>query len=129
MNDSNIPEINFITLVLTLSSSAWVGLGKVADPISGEIREDLKGAKYTINVLLMLRDKTKGNLTDEENKVMNRIISDLQANYAETVFSSKEKKETPSSDAENSESSDEKSSKSSEPEEIEDENLSNREDN
>ncbi len=115
MNDSNIPEINFITLVLTLSSSAWVGLGKVSDPITGEIREDIKGAKYTIDVLLMLREKTKGNLTDEENKVLNSIISDLQVNYAESVYSSKKKQETPSSDAE--------SSKSSAPGEKEDENL------
>ena len=118
MNDSNIPEINFITLVLTLSSSAWVGLGKVSDPVTGEIREDIKGVKYTIDILLMLREKTKGNLTDEENKVLNSIISDLQVNYAETVFSSKKEQETPSSDAE--------SSKSSEPGEKEDENLINR---
>jgi hypothetical protein len=115
MNDSNIPEINFITLVLTLSSSAWVGLGKVSDPVTGEIREDIKGVKYTIDILLMLREKTKGNLTDEENKVLNSIISDLQVNYAETVFSSKKEQETPSSDAE--------SSKSSEPGAKEDENL------
>lgn len=85
-NGNYVPEVNFATLVLTLSSSAWVGLGKIADPISGEVKKDLKGAKYTINVLLMLREKTKGNLNTEEEKVLNGIISELQANYAGTVF-------------------------------------------
>ena len=88
-DNSYLNEVNFVSLVLTLSSSAWVGLGKIADPISGEIKQDLKGVKYTIDLLLMLRDKTKGNLTDEERKILDGSISELQANFAETVFSKK----------------------------------------
>jgi hypothetical protein len=79
-------EISFASLVVTLSSSAWVGLGKVADPISGEIRKDLAGARSTIEILLMLREKTKGNLAADEERLLNGLIADLQANYAETVF-------------------------------------------
>jgi hypothetical protein len=86
-DSSYLGEVNFVSLVLTLSSSAWVGLGKIADPISGEIKQDLKGVKYTIDLLLMLREKTRGNLTDDEKKILDSSISELQANFAETVFS------------------------------------------
>ena len=51
---------------------------------------DLKGAKFSIDTLIMLRDKTKGNLTADEQKLLNGVIADLQANYAETVFSAKQ---------------------------------------
>jgi hypothetical protein len=83
---SYVPEANFTSLVLTLSSSAWVALGKVADPVSGEIKKDLRGAKLTIDLLMMLREKTRGNLSGDEERLLNAIISDLQGNYAETVF-------------------------------------------
>jgi hypothetical protein len=87
-DDSYVSELNFSSLVLTLSSSAWVALGKIADPISGEINKDLKGAKYTIDLLVMLRKKTKGNLDPEEERMLNGALAELQSNYAETVFSS-----------------------------------------
>lgn len=112
--DSYLSEVNFVSLVLTLSSSAWVGLGKIADPVSGEIKQDLKGVKYTIDLLLMLREKTSGNLTDEEKKILDGSISELQANFAETVFGSDKEKASPSSDAEGPEPDDQGSSDSSE---------------
>ncbi|HEB30169.1 MAG TPA: DUF1844 domain-containing protein [Spirochaetes bacterium] len=112
-NDSSLSEVNFVSLVLTLSSSAWVGLGKIADPISGEIKQDLKGVKYTIDLLLMLREKTRGNLTDEEKKVLDGSISELQANFAETVFSSDNEKAPSSSGGEGPGPEDKDSSDSS----------------
>lgn len=117
-NGNYVPEVNFATLVLTLSSSAWVGLGKIADPISGEVKKNLKGAKYTIDVLLMLREKTKGNLSTEEKEVLNGIISELQANYAETVFAGDhddqdhDDQEEPSTDSRPTTSAEEKLSES-----------------
>ena len=106
MSENYIPEINFASLVLTLASSAWVGMGKIADPISGEIKKDLNGVKYTIETLIMLREKTKGNLTEDEEKVLNSLISELQSNYAETVFSD-EREEAPSKEESKSSSSEE----------------------
>jgi hypothetical protein len=84
-------EVNFASLVLTLTSSAWMGLGKIADPVSGEVKKDLAGARYTIEILFMLREKTKGNLTGDEDRLLKGVIADLQANYAETVFTGGEK--------------------------------------
>jgi len=91
--DSYIPDASFSSLVLTLSSSAWVGLGKIADPLSGETKKDLKSAKFTIDTLIMLREKTKGNLSDDETKLLQTVLGDLQANYAEVVFAGKESNE------------------------------------
>lgn len=92
MSDKNgdLGPSTFTSLVLSLSSTAWVALGKIADPVTGKINMDLKGAKFSIDTLIMLRDKTKGNLTADEQKLLNGIIADLQANYAETVFSAKQ---------------------------------------
>ena len=78
---------NFASLIVMFSSSAWMGLGKIADPVSGEVKKDLAGARYSIEVLAVLREKTKGNLSKEEERLLNGIIADLQANYAEAVFS------------------------------------------
>ena len=92
MSDKNgdLGPSTFASLVLSLSSTAWVALGKIADPVTGKINMDLKGAKFSIDTLIMLRDKTKGNLTADEQKLLNGVIADLQANYAETVFSAKQ---------------------------------------
>jgi hypothetical protein len=81
-----IPEASFSSLVITLSSSAWVSLGKITDPVSGEVKKDLRSAKFSIDTLIMLREKTTGRLDDDENKLLNVLINDLQANYAESVF-------------------------------------------
>jgi hypothetical protein len=81
-----IPEASFSSLVIALSSSAWVSLGKIADPVSGEIKKDLRSAKFSIDTLIMLREKTAGQLDDDEQKLLNALINDLQANYTESVF-------------------------------------------
>jgi len=88
-DEKYLPEVDFASFVLMMSSSAWVSLGKIQDPVSGEVKKDLKGAQYSIDVLIMLREKTRGNLVEEEEKLLNGIISDLQANYAQTFFSGK----------------------------------------
>jgi len=90
--DSYVPDASFSSLVLTLSSSAWVGLGKIADPLSGEIKKDMRAAKFTIDTLIMLRDKTGGNLSDDESKLLQAVLGDLQGNYAEAVFAGEDQK-------------------------------------
>jgi hypothetical protein len=91
--DENIPDTSFAALVISLSSTAWIGLGKLEDPVSGGVKMDLRAAKYTIDILLMLRAKTEGNLDPEEKMLLDEVIADLQANYAETVFTAKESTE------------------------------------
>ena len=78
-------ELNayFFSLISMFASAGWQQLGKIPDRISGEKNTDLKGAQSTIETLLMLRDKTQGNLSGTEEKLLNDTIATLQSNYAE----------------------------------------------
>ncbi|OEG69182.1 hypothetical protein ATZ36_11020 [Candidatus Endomicrobiellum trichonymphae] len=87
MSEKEISNVNqyFFNLITMFASSAWCQLGKIQDPVDGKIKKDLKGAQITIDMLLMLRDKTKGNLTKNEEEILASAISDLQINYADEV--------------------------------------------
>ncbi|MDP6730648.1 MAG: DUF1844 domain-containing protein, partial [SAR324 cluster bacterium] len=63
-----LPEVNFNSLIISLSSSALLNFGEIADPQTGEKKKDLVMAKQSIDLISMLKEKTKGNLTDEEQK-------------------------------------------------------------
>lgn len=78
-------EPTISTLVLSLSSAALIALGLATDP-SQDIKEpkiDKSMAKFNIDMLIMLKEKTKGNLTPHEQKLIDVIISDLQIKYVE----------------------------------------------
>jgi hypothetical protein len=76
-----LPEIDFSTFVVSLSSSALIHLGVVADPMTGEQNKDLAIAKQTIDMLGMLQEKTQGNLTNEESQLMESMLYDLRMRY------------------------------------------------
>ena len=76
-----LPEVNFTTLIFSLSSSALFHLGEVADPQAGENKKDLPLAKHTIDTIAMLKEKTEGNLTEEEQKFMESVLADLKWRY------------------------------------------------
>lgn len=82
-------DSSFFNLVTMLASSVWCYLGKMPNSVSSEIHIDLQSAKVTIDTLLMFRTKTIGNLTKEEEEILNSTISNLQINYAEEVKKSK----------------------------------------
>lgn len=73
-----LPEVNFNSLIFSLSSSALLHLGEITDPQTGEKRTDLDLAKHSIDIIGMLKEKTKGNLTDEEEKFLESILTDLR---------------------------------------------------
>jgi hypothetical protein len=75
----------FISIVMMLASACWQQLGKVPSPVSNKIEKDTASAQVTIDILEMLRDKTKGNLTPDEEKLINNTIADLQINFADEV--------------------------------------------
>ena len=76
-----LPEFNFNSLVFSLSSSALLHLGEIADPNTGEKKKDLALAKHTIDTLAMLKEKTKGNLNEEEKRFLESILADLRWRY------------------------------------------------
>ena len=74
--------IDFYTFVLSLGSSAFIHLGDAPHPETGELLPTNLGlAKQTIDILSMLREKTKGNLTPEEEKFMENLLTDLRLRY------------------------------------------------
>lgn len=76
-----MPEINFATFVVSLNSSALMALGLVADPISKQKTKDLALAKQTIDILGMLKEKTQGNLTSDEENMLKSVLYDLRMLY------------------------------------------------
>ena len=75
------PEVNFSSLIFSLSSTALFHFGEVADPRTGEKKKDLSLAKHTIDTIAMLKEKTAGNLTEEEQKFLDSILTDLRWRY------------------------------------------------
>ena len=84
MEENNVNQY-FISIIMMLASACWQQLGKVPSPVSNKIEKDCSSAKVTIDILEMLRDKTKGNLTPDEEKMLGNTIADLQLNYADEV--------------------------------------------
>jgi hypothetical protein len=76
-----MPKINFTTFVLSLNSSVLVNLGFETDPISGGKSVNLPIAKQTIDILAMLEEKTRGNLSEDENRLMTHILYELRLLY------------------------------------------------
>jgi len=76
-----LPEVNFPSLILSLSSSALFHFGEIPDPQTGEKKKDFLLARHAIDTIAMLRDKTKGNLTEEEQKLIENILTDLRWRY------------------------------------------------
>ena len=74
-------QIDFSTLILSLTSSAFYHLGDMPDPKSGEKKVDLAAVKQTIDILIMLKEKTKGNLNEDEKRLMEQLIYELQMKY------------------------------------------------
>ncbi len=76
-------QVDFSSFILSLYSSALVQLGKVEDPTTGKKEKNIVFAKQTIDIIAVLKDKTKGNLDTEEEKLMNTLLQELRIAYVE----------------------------------------------
>jgi hypothetical protein len=79
--ESPLPEISFTNLLFSLSTSALIQLGEIQDPVTQQSSKNIPLAKQTIDLLGMLREKTKGNLTADEEKFLESILYDLRMRY------------------------------------------------
>jgi Domain of unknown function (DUF1844) len=78
-----LPPVDFHTFILSLGSSALLHLGELEHPDAGAPRKDLALAKQTIDILVMIEEKTKGNLTQAEEKLIESLLYDLRLRYVE----------------------------------------------
>lgn len=75
----------FLNLVQSLGYQALMHLGEVPDPVSQEREVNTEAAKETIDLLIAVRDKTTGNLSDEEKKMLETLLTQLQIKFSQSV--------------------------------------------
>jgi hypothetical protein len=78
-----LPEIDFSTFILSLSSNALLHLGLMENPLTKKVERNLPVAKQTIDIVAMLKEKAKGNLTNEEENLVENLLTDLRLKYVE----------------------------------------------
>lgn len=74
-------EASFSMLIMSIASSAVMAMGLAPNPQSGDVAKDKNMARFNIDLLLVLQEKTKGNLTSDEIKFLEHLISDLQMKF------------------------------------------------
>jgi hypothetical protein len=80
------PQLSFIAFVLSLASTAAIHFGDLPDPASGERSEpNLEGATQMIEILSLLEQKTRGNLSAEEREVLGQVLYELRVRYVEAA--------------------------------------------
>ena len=80
----------FTHLVAMFETLALQQLGKLVSPITGKVERDLRQARITIDMLVMIREKTAGNLLPEEQRIINAVLTELQMNYLDESNRTKE---------------------------------------
>jgi uncharacterized protein DUF1844 len=85
MAEKDLPEIDFATFVLSMASSALLHLGQMPDPDTQKTETNLPMAKQTIDILAMLQGKTRGNLSRDEEQLLENLLYDLRLKYVEAA--------------------------------------------
>ncbi len=76
-----LPEITLPSFIFSLNSTALFHLGELPDPQTNEKKKDIPLAKQTIDTIAMLKEKTAGNLTGDEEKFIENVLADLRLRY------------------------------------------------
>ena len=82
-------SIDFPTFILSLASSAQISMGIVPNPMTGSITKDLMHSKQTIDIIGMLEEKTRGNLSPEESGLLKQVLFQLRMQFVELNKSQK----------------------------------------
>lgn len=83
----------FLQLVLMFQTAALQQMGKLMNPLTNKVEKDLNQAKFSIDILGMLQEKTQGNLSPEEKKFIDHVLFELRMNYLDEVKSEVKEKE------------------------------------
>ncbi len=79
--NEQIPEINFVSFVYSLATTAFYHFGDFPDPVTKKTLRNLPAAKQTIDILNILKNKTAGNLEQTEKQMLDDILYELQMRY------------------------------------------------
>jgi len=78
-------EMLFLQLILMFQTAALQQMGKLMNPLTQKVEEDLEQAKFSIDILGMLEEKTRGSLSEEEKKFLDHVLFELRMNYLEEI--------------------------------------------
>jgi hypothetical protein len=78
-------ELLFAQLLLSFQAAAYQHMGKVVNPFTVKIERDLEMARHSIDMLGMIEEKTKGNLSEEEAGFLMHVLTELRMNYVEEL--------------------------------------------
>jgi len=91
-------EFHFIQLVLMFHTAAIQQMGKLQNPITQKIERDLEQARFSIDILEMIQNKTKNNLSENEKKFLEHTLFELRMNYVDEMNKEEQKGKQPESD-------------------------------
>ncbi len=99
MDASEKQQFFFTQLVLMFHTATMHQLGKIKNPVTGAIERDLAAAQNSIDILDMLKEKTKGNLSENENRLLGTVIQELKLNFVDEANKKPEATTPPPADA------------------------------
>jgi hypothetical protein len=76
-----MPDVTFVSFILSLNTTALFHMGELAHPESGRKVVDLALAKHTIDTLSLLAEKTRGNLDSQENELLTKVLYELKMHF------------------------------------------------
>jgi len=80
-----MPEVTFSAFVMSLNTSVLYHLGEIADPVSGQKSINLDAARHGIDTLVVMQNKTKGNLAADEEEMLKNILYDVKLRFVKVV--------------------------------------------
>lgn len=83
MNESQMQKTMFLQLILQFQTAAMIGMGKIKNPVTDKIERDMEQARYAIDMLDMIKIRTKGNIDSDEEKFLEQILKDLKLNFVD----------------------------------------------
>ncbi len=80
-----LPPLDFTSFILSLSTSALMHLGVIENPVTKKTEKELPVARQTIDIIELLKDKTTGNLSEDETQLMVNVLRELRMLYVKAV--------------------------------------------
>jgi len=80
-----LEPLDFSTFILSLSTSVLMNLGLVENPVTGKTEKEPAVARQTIELITLLKEKTSGNLSDEETKLIDNVLHELRLWYVKAI--------------------------------------------
>lgn len=111
----NRDEALFVNLVMIFKSAAMQQMGKVVNPLTGKVERNLEQARFSIDTIAMLKDKTRGNISEDLTKLLDSVLMELRMNFVEETKVG----DTPSAAEEPAEGTESAASGAAEPDEEE----------